>query len=464
MLVGLRLNNHLQILRRPLVLARTILRRTYANNNRLEDSLEESGVFIIHPDFRNIPKRIRVPSELAIGEARGLVEAISSWHVMGEHIESLRRPHSKYLFGEAKLSELTCISPLQQHEFEKKFGATVYDRFMVILKIFQERARTNEAKLQVELAEIPYLKARLNDENLVHTSASQLRGTGETPLQVQRRVLMERETKLKQQLQHIKDKRKVTRVNRKKKEIPVVAAVGYTNAGKTTLIKQLTKEQSMQPKDQLFATLDSTIHTGKLPCNMKVLFLDTIGFISDLPHELVESFSTTLEDVLLADVLIHVRDVSHPLTDLHKQDVIKVLTGLNPSPSLIENMLEVHNKIDLVDTLTAEDTILPSKVPPTNEISSPSTNETDGIPISATQGSGIDALWNEIEETVLKATGRQHIKFNVPSDGPQLGWLHQNSTVTAVETTNENTLQVTTVISQTSLAKYKAKFHTKQNT
>jgi len=315
MLMALRLTS-VQILR-PVILAETTIRRSFADNNHTEFSVEErSGVFIIHPDFRNIPKKIRIPSELAVGEARGLVEAIKSWYVLGGHIEPLKRPHSKYLFGETKISELKSLvkskkaenifinvpnlSPLQQHELEKKFGATVYDRFMVILKIFQERAHTNEAKLQVELAEIPYLKARLNDETLVRTASSQLRGAGETPLHVQRRVLMEREIKLKQQLQQIKDKRKVTRVDRKKKEIPVVAVVGYTNAGKTTLIKQLTKEEAIQPKDQLFATLDSTIHTGKLPCNMKVLFLDTIGFISDLPHELVESFSATLEDVLLA--------------------------------------------------------------------------------------------------------------------------------------------------------------------
>jgi len=295
---------------RPVVVAGPILKRLFTDDN------QRSSVFIIHPDFRNIPKKIRIPSDLAIGEARGLVEAISSWYVLDEHIEPLKRPHPKYLFGETKVSELISlvknkkaenvfvnvpnISPLQLHELEKKFDATVYDRFMVILKIFQERARTNEAKLQVELAEIPSLKARLNDENFVRTSASQLRGTGETPLHIQKRVLMEREMKLKQQLQQIKDKRKVTRVERKKKEIPVVATVGYTNAGKTSLIKQLTKEEAMQPKDQLFATLDSTVHTGKLPCSMKVLFLDTIGFISDLPHELVESFSATLEDVLLA--------------------------------------------------------------------------------------------------------------------------------------------------------------------
>ena len=316
MLVRLRFT-YFKVLRQPMLLAGTIVRRSFADNNQLQDSVEEqSGVFIIHPDFRNIPKRIRIRSELAIGEARGLVEAINSWYVLDEHIEPLKRPHSKYLFGETKVSQLTSLvknkkaenvfinvpnlTPLQQYELEKKFGTTVYDRFMVILKIFQERAYTNEAKLQVELAEIPYLKARLNDENIIHHAASQLRGTGETPLHVQKRILMEREMKLKQQLQQIKDKRKVTRVDRKKKEIPVVAVVGYTNAGKTTLIKQLTKEEAMQPKDQLFATLDSTIHTGKLPCNMKVLFLDTIGFISDLPHELVESFSATLEDVLLA--------------------------------------------------------------------------------------------------------------------------------------------------------------------
>ena len=278
---------------------------------------ERSTTFVIHPDLHNIPKKFRVPPELAIGEAIGLAEAVSSWKLAGEHIEILKRPHIKYLFGETKVSSLTSLikskkvnnvfintpslTPRQQHELERKFRATVYDRFMVILKIFQERARTKEAKLQVELAEIPYLKSRISEENWIYTSeTTRMRGAGETPLNIKRRVLAEREAKLKQQLQQIKDDRRVTRVKRKKKALPVVAVVGYTNAGKTSLIKQLTQEESMEPKDQLFATLDSTVHAGKLPCKMKVLFLDTIGFISDLPHELVESFSATLEDVLLA--------------------------------------------------------------------------------------------------------------------------------------------------------------------
>ena len=295
--------------------ATSLTPRRYYTDTDTDD--KRSTTFVIHPDLHNIPKKLRVPPELAIGEAVGLVEAVSSWKVAGEHIEILKRPHVKYLFGETKVSELTALAknkkvdnvfinipsltPRQQHELERKFHATVYDRFMVILKIFQERAQTKEAKLQVELAEIPYLKSRLSEENWIYTSATtRMRGAGETPLNIKKRVLAEREAKLKQQLQQVKVDRRVTRVKRKKKALPVVAVVGYTNAGKTTLIKQLTKEESMEPKDQLFATLDSTVHAGKLPCKMKVLFLDTIGFISDLPHELVESFSATLEDVLLA--------------------------------------------------------------------------------------------------------------------------------------------------------------------
>ena len=140
-------------------------------------------------------------------------------------------------------------TPRQQHELERKFHATVYDRFMVILKIFQERAQTKEAKLQVELAEIPYLKSYLSEENWIYTSATtRMRGAGETPLNIKRRVLAERKAKLKQQLQQVKEDRRVTRVKRKKKALPVVAVVGYTNAGKTTLINQLTKENRWNQK------------------------------------------------------------------------------------------------------------------------------------------------------------------------------------------------------------------------
>ena len=268
---------------------------------------DKHTLLVIQPEYKT--GRVEnpyVPAEQKLEEAVSLVEAISGWTVHSQRVDAVRQPHSKTFFGKGKVTELKQftgnlpvsgvylnvprLTPVQHRTLEGLFRKKVIDRFGIVLRIFKERARTKEAKLQVELAEIPYLRAHLTD---LDTSGS--RGVGEVAVKIN--THQKREAVLRQELKHIQERRKVMSGQRKRHHLPVIAVVGYTNTGKTTLIKALSKDESMTPEDILFATLDTTVHAGKLPCGQKVLYVDTIGFVSDLPHELVESFSSTLDDV-----------------------------------------------------------------------------------------------------------------------------------------------------------------------
>ena len=246
-----------------------------------------------------------VPAERKLDEAVSLVKAISGWSVHSQRVDAVRTPHSKTFFGKGKMAELKQfagnlpvtgiylnvprLTSTQHRTLERAFKKTVFDRFGIVLRIFKERARTKEAKLQVELAEIPYVRAQLAELEM----ASGGRRRNSSDILTKRK----REVAIQQELKSIRERRQVMSEQRKRHHLPVVAVVGYTNAGKTTLIKALSRDESMTPEDMLFATLDTTVHAGKLPCGQKILYVDTIGFISDLPHELVQSFSSTLDDV-----------------------------------------------------------------------------------------------------------------------------------------------------------------------
>jgi GTP-binding protein HflX len=225
--------------------------------------------------------------------------------------------------------------------------------------------------------------------------------------------LRDKEVKIRRALERLRGKRHLLRRQRTKREFPVVSVVGYTNCGKTTLIKALTGDTTIQPRDQLFATLDVTTHAGSLPSRMTVLYVDTIGFLSQLPHGLIESFSATLEDMAHSDLIMHVRDVSHPDSELQKATVLSTLLGLRlPSP-LLDSMLEVHNKVDLV----------PGYCPP----------EPNAMAVSALLGRGLEELKAEVEEAILRATGRRVLTLRVMLAGPQLSWLYKEATVQQVD-------------------------------
>ena len=339
---------------------------------------DQHTVLVIQPDTK---QRENMAPMHKLEEAVSLVESISGWDVHETRIDNVRRPNNKHLFGTGKIAELQkvirklpisavfvntpALTPLQQTTLENMFEKTVFDRFSIVLKIFKERAQTKQAKVQVQLAEIPYLRSRLA-QRFRQAGGNQQRGDSgkgeESPLQVQQLDLDKKEQNILQKLNEMRANRLVTRTQRKRVSLPVVALVGYTNAGKTTLAGALSKDESLQPKDMLFATLDTTLHAGLLPCGLKVLYMDTIGFISDLPHELVDSFAATLEEITLAvsnnccnvysslsplkDVMVHVRDASHPHAKAHSLNVHKVLTELKLKPDLHTNMIEVLNKCD----------------------------------------------------------------------------------------------------------------------
>ena len=276
-----------------------------------ETPTDAHTLLVIQPDNKvGRVERPYVPAKRKLEEAVNLVEAISGWSVQSQRIDAVRTPHNETFFGKGKIAELEefvkslpvsgvflnvpQLTVVQHKALEDIFEKKVFDRFGIILKIFKERARTRVAKLQVELAEIPYLLSHVIKPEEHHHEMN-LKGESDTALVTKN--LRQKEVNLKQELRHIHEHRRLMVGNRKRHHIPIVAIVGYTNAGKTTLTKCLSKDEKMSPEDMLFATLDTTLHAGKLPCGLKVLYLDTIGFISDLPHDLVESFSTTLDDV-----------------------------------------------------------------------------------------------------------------------------------------------------------------------
>ncbi|XP_050413550.1 putative GTP-binding protein 6 [Patella vulgata] len=334
----------------------------------------------------------------------------------------------------------------KENSFCKKTRNSLYIwfRYTIVLQIFKDHARTKESKLQIALAEIPFLRNRLNQfqdgQHDQQVGGAQLAGgAGQTYLHSRRLILQEREMKLRKALSKLENQRSLLRKERLKRKIPSIAVVGYTNAGKTTLIKALTGDSKLEPKDYLFATLDVTAHAGKLPNNMTALFMDTVGFISDIPINLIDAFSATLEDAVIADVIIHVRDISHPDTENQKQNVLQTLSTMLPADKL-PNIIEVCNKIDLWS-------------------SDISMEETSSIFISATSGRGLLQLRHEIQHRLIQATGQLKKKFKIPNGGPHLSWLYKEATVCGIEPHEDvEYLIVDTVISVSAYSKFKSYF------
>ncbi|XP_069060408.1 putative GTP-binding protein 6 isoform X2 [Pleurodeles waltl] len=335
------------------------------------------------------------------------------------------------------------ISAVTSKELEEAWGVKVFDRYTVVLHIFRYNARTREAKLQIALAELPLLRSNLKNDlaNLDQQGGGSryIMGSGETFIEVQQRLLKEKEQKIRKALEKLKKKRHLLRAQRQKREFPIISVMGYTNCGKTTLIKALTGDEGMQPRDQLFATLDVTAHAGFLPSRLPVIYVDTIGFLSQLPHNLIKSFSATLEDVVHSDVIVHVRDISHPETIPQKESVLAVLNNLEIPRCLLDSIIEVHNKVDLIDGYEAM--------------------ESSALPISALLGHGLDKLKEVIENAVLKQTGKQIMTIKVDLTGPQLSWLHKEATVQDVAVLPEdNTANVKVIISDAAYGKYRKLF------
>jgi GTP-binding protein HflX len=308
---------------------------------------------------------------------------------------------------------------VQQRNLEQAWKAKVIDRTGLILEIFGERARTKEGQLQVELAALSYQRSRLV-RSWTHLERQRggfgfIGGPGESQIEIDRRLIDERIVRIKRDLEDVKRTRALHRRARKRVPFPVVALVGYTNAGKSTLFNRLTKAEVMA-KDLLFATLDPTMRRVRLPGGRDIILSDTVGFISDLPTELVAAFRATLEEVLEADLILHVRDIAHPETDAQKADVEAVLEGLGLEHHVVHDMIEVLNKID---ALPAEDA---------ERITDLARRDHQVAAVSALTGAGCERLLDEIEQRL--ARDRQVATYRLGHDrGGDIAWLYQHGEV-----------------------------------
>src|SRR5215469_13502955 len=334
------------------------------DSGALRARLNRAFVIHVEPKNRSRPDPAAREAGARLAEAVGLTAAIHL-DVVEAQIAPLARPTPATLLGSGKVEEIARLAkagepeviivnahltPVQQRNLERAWNSKVLDRTAVILEIFGERAATREGRLQVELAHLIYQRSRLV-RSWTHLERQRggfgfLGGPGETQIETDRRLIGERITAIKKELEKVKRTRSLGRQARRRVPFPVVALVGYTNAGKSTLFNRLTESQVLA-KDLLFATLDPTMRGVKLPHGTKIILSDTVGFIADLPTELVAAFRATLEEVLEADVIVHVRDAAHDESAAQKADVLKVLEELGvPSD---RPMLEVLNKIDLLE-------------------------------------------------------------------------------------------------------------------
>jgi GTPase len=390
---------------------------------------------------------MRTP-EARLTEAAGLARAINL-NVVQEGLVTLNEIRPATYIGKGKVDEIAglvkslavsvvvmdCpVSPVQQRNLEKAWGSKVIDRTGLILEIFGRRARTREGALQVELAHLTYQKSRLV-RSWTHLERQRggfgfLGGPGETQLEADRRVIEDRIKRIEAELDGVKRTRALHRESRKRVPYPIVALVGYTNAGKSTLFNRMT-QASVLSADMLFATLDPTLRAVALPHGNRVILSDTVGFISDLPTMLVAAFRATLEEVIEADVILHVRDVAHEDTAAQSHDVEKVLGELGIQAS-DARLIEVWNKIDRLD---AEARARLSALAERQCARRP-------VPVSALSGEGIERLTAAIEARLAET--RQTLELSLsPSDGAGLSWLYRHSEVLEKHMRDDGHLAVT---------------------
>ncbi|XP_019880917.2 putative GTP-binding protein 6 [Aethina tumida] len=406
---------------------------------------QSHNCLIIQPYVKWGPKKKQnITPEEQLDEATALIKTLPNWNVLdtiGIPLDTLER---KTLFKSGSMDKLVQLirqrsdvsaifmnvgnlRNIQVGLLQENLGRPILDRYQIVMQILKLHATSKHAKLQVALAELYYIQKKAQKSALFGTSNSD----------AVKLMFQKREAKLKTAIDNLRSQRALLRNKRKKMDYPVVAVVGYTNAGKTSLIKALTGDSRLTPKNQLFATLDVTLHSGILPSGLEVLYVDTVGFISDIPTNLIECFVATLEDAVLADVILHVEDLASTNFEFKRSHVLNTLKDLSNKAEvgdIMAKVVSVGNKCDIG-------------------------HKTDLSPlnVSSVTSEGLDELRYQLEAAILKATSRQKLTIKIPNGGDELRWLYKNSTIISEEADEENSqlLKVKIIITTANLQKFK---------
>jgi GTP-binding protein HflX len=422
----------------------------------VDRSVPVQRALVLHPD-RARRENLRAASA-RLAEAVGLAEALDL-AVVEALVAPLRAPVPATLLGSGKVREIgelcasleldvvvvdDALSPVQQRNLERAWQVKVIDRTGLILEIFARRARTREGRLQVELARLAYEASRLV-RTWTHLERQRggfgaMGGPGETQIETDRRLIAERVARLKRELDEVRRTRTLARQARSRVPFPTIALVGYTNAGKSTLFNRLT-DSAVVAKDMLFATLDPTLRRLKLPGGRPAILSDTVGFISSLPHELVEAFRATLDEVKQADIILHVRDIASAESEAEAADVRSVLDELGAGEEAGQRVIEVWNKIDLLPTDSREFLALRTE-----------RDDSAAVAVSAATGEGIARLTARL--AALVDEGPLLTIALSAGDGEGLAWLYRHGRVVAREPGDADDLIVTAKLAAPALAKF----------